>query len=534
MSNKKKEENKKMEKIEAWKCAKCGSISDTEREKCTACHEEKETEQQPVEGEQQAIEEEQQSAEEEQQPVEGEQQSAEEEQQSVEGEQQSVEKEQQSTEEEEQSVEGEQNPSVTEQQEDEKKQTTEEKEQPEEDSGEEKPESSILKKALVLGTVALIIFIVVITIVNNRGPGDELYVEVEVEETDEPSEEFIDEEVIDEEVEIPEGVLSNDYVVILQYKGLEFFVMEMPEITEDDVELIIQAELGAQSITEEVTDRAAEDGDTVTIDFAGSVDGEYFDGGTSEGFDLTLGAGTFLGPYGDYEGFEEQIIGHEIGDNFDITVQFPADYFSPDLAGEVANFNITIHAITETITPELTDEWVQENSDEATTVEEHRQMIRDNLYNTTKVNILDMQQQGVFEALMEQVVIIEIPEWAIEEEATKLKTLFRNIAASEGMTLEEYLLAVSAGLDEETFNQEVLRVAEELAPRTLAINLILEYENIETTQEEKTSRMEALALLNGMESVEELIEVLGEGYVNDTLILLSITEFLIEHAAAVN
>ena len=574
VNNKKRKVSKEMEKMETWKCPKCETVSDAEKEKGTVCHEEEATElsfseteqlsdeteqpsseieQQPDETEQPSSEKEQQSDETEQPSSEIEQQLDEKEQQSSETEQQPDEKEQQSDEKEQQSSEteqqfneieheieqqpdekeqqpneAEQQPNEIKQKADEKKQPPKKKEKSEKESSEEKSDPLMLKKVFVLGTVALIVFIIVMAAVIGRGSNDEPPVEeVEVTEEVEQEEEIAEEP---EEVEIPEGVLSNDYVVILQYKGLELFVREMPEITDDDVEFMIQAELQGQSITEEVTDRPAEDGDTVLIDFAGSVDGEYFDGGTSEGFELRLGSGMFIGPYGDYEGFEEQIIGHEIGDNFDITIQFPATYHSPDLAGEVANFNITIHGITETVTPELTDEWVQENSEGATTVEEYKQEIREMLYETTKVNILYMQQQEVFEALMEQVVIIEVPEWAIEEEAMKLKTLFRNIAASEGITLEEYLLAV-IGMDEESFNIEVLRVAEELAPRMLAISLIIEYENIEPTQEEIINRTEVLARLQGMESVEEYIEVLGEDYVNETMVLLSVTEFLIEHAA---
>ena len=525
MSNKKKKKSKETKKPETGKCPKRETIKDTEKEKCIVCHEGAEEEQQENKAEQQPSEIEQLATETEQPPTETEQPSTEAEQQSAEVEQQPSETEQKEDK-------TEQQPDETEQQANEKNQESKKEEPPEKGSNEKKPEPSMLKTAFVLGVAALIIFIIVIIIVTGRGSNDELNVEEEVEVTEEVDEtEELVQEPSEEEDETPEGVLSNDYVVILQYRGLELTGIGMPEITDDDVEFMIQSELATQSTTNEVTDRPAENGDTVTIDFAGSVDGEYFDGGTSEGFDLTLGAGMFIGPYGEYEGFEEQIIGHSIGDNFDIQVQFPSAYHSPDLAGEVANFNITIHAITETITPELTDEWVQENSTESTTVEEYRQKVKEELYEATKLNILFMRQHEVFDALMEQVVIIETPQWAIEEEVMKLKALFQNLAAMQGITLEEYLLTFM-NMDEETFNQEVLIAAEETAPRTLAINLILENENIEPTQEEMMNRMEVLARLSGMESAEEFIESFGEGYAHETMILLSVTEFLIEHSIA--
>ena len=389
---------------------------------------------------------------------------------------------------------------------------------------------SLIKRAgLIFGVGALALLVVVLIATFDRSPNNELDMVAEEMETGEEAEGVSEEP---EEIYIPEGALYNDYIVILQHKGLPLIGQERPDITDDDVERVIQMELAAQSTTEEVTDRPAEDGDLVTIDFAGSVDGEYFDGGTSEGHQLLLGSGTFIGPYGDYEGFEEQIIGHNIGDNFDITIQFPSVYHAPHLAGVVANFNITIHAITETITPELTDEWVQENSDEATTVEEYREVVKENLILRTRMSALFSQQHEIFQALIGQVVVIEIPDWAIENEVTRMHTLYQNLAAAEGMEFEEFLMQVY-GMDEATFIQEVTRVASETAVRTLAISLIREHEDLELTEEEVAERIEELARFSEMESVEAFIEALGEDHVQSTVVQLRVAEFLIEHAVLV-
>ena len=395
----------------------------------------------------------------------------------------------------------------------------------------EEVESEFSKKRMWLniGCVALLVFLLVMASIDSRNIQERRYAENEVAADVEFEFDQEEEEELVEEIYIPEGALTNDYIAILQHKGLELMGFDTPEITDEDVERIIQMKLDEQSTLEEVTDRPAEDGDWVVIDFAGSVDGEYFPGGTSEGFELHLGSGTFIGPYGDYEGFEEQIIGHSIGDNFDITIQFPSVYHSPELAGEVANFNITIHAITETITPEFTDEWVQENSSQSTTVEEFHQEVKEELIGRTRINTLFIQQQGVFEALMEQVIEIDIPDWAIENETLRIHDLYRNLAAAEGMEFEDFL-RFNFGMDEAMFNQEVIRVSVETAPRTLAMHLIMESENIELTQEEITEWTEELARFSEMDSAEEFIEILGEKHVLATIVQLRVAEFLIEHS----
>jgi trigger factor len=395
----------------------------------------------------------------------------------------------------------------------------------------EKAKPSSKKALSALATVALLAIAIVVAVVviniRNAEYDSEVYYEEEYieEEAEEPVEEEVEEAL--EEIEIPEGALANDYIIIHQHRGLVLTAIEIPQITDDDVERTIETELAEQEISVDITDRPAEEGDIVTIDFAGSVDGEYFEGGTSEGFDLILGSGTFIGPYGDYEGFEEQIIGHNVGDNFDIVIQFPADYHE-ELAEVVANFNITLHAITETIIPEFTDEWVQENSLESTTVEEYRQEIREELNEVNRINELFMRQMEAFEALMEHVVVINIPDWVIEEEVAIQMSFYRNLVAAEGMEFEEFLQLM--GTDEMSFNQEVLSFAEVEAPRNLAISLIMESENLEITPEEKMERIEEIARASGIGSAQEYITVVGEEYANSMARQLRVAEFLVEHA----
>lgn len=172
------------------------------------------------------------------------------------------------------------------------------------------------------------------------------------------------------------GELSNEYVTVKQYKGIEVPQVLPEDITDDDIDSEIQLRLQMTVKQETVTDRAAEEGDMVNIDFKGSIDGEEFSGGSAQGYDLQLGSGLMIGPTDDYKGFEEQIVGHKTGDEFDIQVQFPEEY-TEDLSGKVADFHIVLNEIYTSEVPELTDEWVQENSDKSDTVDEYKEEIRD-------------------------------------------------------------------------------------------------------------------------------------------------------------
>lgn len=151
------------------------------------------------------------------------------------------------------------------------------------------------------------------------------------------------------------GVTALDYVTLPE---TESFTLSdsATTVSDSDIDDYISSNiLSNYKTTNEITDRAAENGDTVNIDFAGSIDGVAFDGGTGSDYDLTLGSGTFI------DGFEDQIVGHMPGETFDVNVTFPEDYQASNLAGKDAVFSTTLNYINEDVTPDLTDEWVSSN-----------------------------------------------------------------------------------------------------------------------------------------------------------------------------
>ena len=325
--------------------------------------------------------------------------------------------------------------------------------------------------------------------------------------------------------------LSNDYIIIHQYKGLEIPEMNLNEVTDDDVENWIQQELMVQIEHRVVTERATRNGDHVTIDFAGSVNGVPVGEISSEGFQFHLGSGFF----DKYEGFEEQIVGRVSGESFEFSVQLPNDFGDQahgmeHLNGEIVVFNVTVHTITEMVFPQLTDEWVQANSRRgSTTAEEYRAEIREQLEENNHIANVSVLQQRVFEALMEHVEVLQIPQEMMDSEVAMQEEIYRNMAAAEGLEFEEFLQFV-LGMDLMMFRDRAIELSEESVIRQLAIELIMEEENLQLSEEEMTQRIEQIALMSGIGSAREYIELFGEDVVHLMMNQLQVAEFLIEHA----
>ena len=167
-------------------------------------------------------------------------------------------------------------------------------------------------------------------------------------------------------------VIVEPEIEIKDYKGIEVEQMST-EVTEDMIDHEIEHVRERNSSMVTVKDRAAENGDTAVIDFEGFCDGEPFEGGKGEMYSLVIGSGSFI------PGFEDQIIGHSTGDEFDVNVTFPEEYQVPELAGAPAVFKVKLHEIKARILPELDDEFVKDVSSESETVEQYREEVRKDL-----------------------------------------------------------------------------------------------------------------------------------------------------------
>ena len=235
-----------------------------------------------------------------------------------------------------------------------------------------------------------------------------------------------------------EGVRALDYVTLPDdFAAIPLKKADI-EPTEEDIQSLWDNLLESNRIQQPVTGRAAEDGDIANIDYSGTVDGVVFTGGTAEGYDLTLGSGTFI------PGFEDQIVGHNIGDSFDVTVTFPDDYGdSTDeagntitLSGKEAVFRVTLNSLAVSVLPEATDAWVEENfgaSNDLHTVAELDQYFHDNLYTSNLTN-------AVVDYLTENSQVSSIPDVVRNYQVCSQLSYYNSYASMFGYeTLDEFL-----------------------------------------------------------------------------------------------
>lgn len=330
------------------------------------------------------------------------------------------------------------------------------------------------------------------------------------------------------------GELSNDYVTVTQYKGLEVpQPTSAEEVTDDQVEQAIQSNLSASSTQEEVTGRAAQNGDVVNIDYTGYLDGEAFDGGSAEGADLELGSNSFIGATDDYAGFEEQIVGHNPGEEFDIKVQFPDPYsMNPDMSGAVADFHIVLNSISEVVTPELTDEWVQGVSEESETVDEYREEIRAQIEDNLEASVESELESSVQTALMENVEVKEYPEDRVEELTQQMTDYYTQLAGMYGMELGEFV-ETYLQTTEEDFNTQIDESVRQGVALEEALKLIAEKQRLEPSDEEYEEEIAKYAEEAGFDDVEAYTEQVGEDEVKLAVLRDKVTEYLVDQCIQV-
>ena len=277
------------------------------------------------------------------------------------------------------------------------------------------------------------------------------------------------------------GITALDYVTL---PDTESFTLsdDATTVSDSDIDDYISNNiLSNYKTTNEITNRAAENGDTVNIDFAGSIDGVAFDGGTGSDYDLTLGSGTFI------DGFEDQIIGHNIGDTFDVTVTFPEGYGdSTDaegntiaLSGKETVFSVTLNAITQSVVPTLTDEWVETNfaaSDDLHTADALRQYFDSALY----ANNLD---NAVMDYLLNNATFKEIPTQITSYYIRMFLNYHSQLATQYGMELDAYAQAKGYA-DANAMLADSDAYFEHLAKQDLVFQAIAEQLDITPTQEQ--------------------------------------------------
>ena len=300
--------------------------------------------------------------------------------------------------------------------------------------------------------------------------------------------------------------IENDYVKINGYTGLEVSEITKTEVTDETVDSQIEQIRQNYATYTEITDRAAQEGDMVTIDYSGAIDGVAFDGGTASGQQLELGAGGYI------DGFEDGIVGHMAGETFDVNTTFPDPYENnPDLAGKDAVFTITLSKIEEVSLPELNAEFVTMVKGEETTVDDYKKKIRDILESQAEVQDQTQKQTAIMDALMENVELKKYPEDKIEEYTNLMTDQYQQIATSLNMKYADFLEQYM-GMDEEAFNEEVDSQVKEYVKQQEVLDLIAEEEDITVSDDEINEWLEKNA-----QSQQMTVDELKEQYSDDEL-----------------
>ena len=270
-------------------------------------------------------------------------------------------------------------------------------------------------------------------------------------------------------------------VTLGEYKGIEVQKADMT-VTDQDVEDAVRRELEKDSRLVTVTDRAAQDGDTVKIDFDGSVDGVAFDGGKGENYPLQLGSGSFI------PGFEEQIVGHSAGDAFDVEVTFPEDYHAKELAGKAAVFKTVLHEIQTREVPELTDAYADDKGFDS--VDAFREDVKQKLTDAKAKSAAAANENAVIGKVVENAQI-ELPEPMVETQVEQMIDDYARRMQSQGLQLDQYMEYTGMTMDKlkEQFHPQAVR---NLKTR-LTLEKVVEAENIEVSEEAIEAEIKRMA-----------------------------------------
>ena len=294
-------------------------------------------------------------------------------------------------------------------------------------------------------------------------------------------------------------VVTKPEVKLGEYKNLEVSVDVSKEVSDEDVDAKIERERNnlAELVLKE--DKAA-NGDTVVIDFVGTVDGVEFDGGKGDNFSLELGSGQFI------PGFEDQLVGHAAGETVEVNVTFPEDYQATDLAGKDAKFVTTIHEVKEKEVPALDDELAKDIDEDVETLDELKEKYRKELAESKEAAFDDAVESAALDLAVENAEIIELPEEMVHEEVHRSVNEFLGNMQRQGISPDMYFQIT--GTTQEDLHKQHEADAEKRTRTNLVIEAVAKAEGFEASDEDIESEISSLATDYNME-VERVRQLLS-------------------------
>ena len=287
-------------------------------------------------------------------------------------------------------------------------------------------------------------------------------------------------------------------VTLGKYKGVKVDKIDTA-VTDEEVDKAIDAERERNSRSISVTDRPVKDKDDIIFDFEGFVDGVAFNGGKGENYPLTIGSGQFI------PGFEDQLIGKEIGTECEVNVTFPEDYQSDELKGKDATFKCTVKEIKEKELPELDDEFASEVS-EFDTLDEYKADVRKKLEEKKATDARNAKEDAVIQAIIDDAKM-DIPPAMLDTQKRQLAEEFAQRIQSQGLSFEQYMQFT--GMTAETFMEQVEPQAKQRIESRLVLEAVAKAEGLEATEDDYNKEIEKMAENYKMEK-DKVIEMIGE------------------------
>lgn len=304
-----------------------------------------------------------------------------------------------------------------------------------------------------------------------------------------------------------------------KYKGIQLKKIEY-NVTDEDIEheLGHMADRNSRLVT--VEDRAVENGDITVIDFEGFVDGKAFEGGKAENHELTIGSNTFI------PGFEDQIIGMKTGEEKDINVKFPEEYFSEELKGKDATFKVKLHEIKKKELPELNDDFAKDTS-EFDTLDELKKSIKEKLEEENSNKVKYETEDAAVKAVVDSAEV-EIPSGMIDTEIDNMVRDIETRLSYQGMKLEQYLSMMGKSMED--FRKEYEEQAKTSVKTRLVLEAIVKAENIEASEEDINTKLKEMAAMYGKKEDELVLNEQFMNYIKDSLKNEAVVKFIIDNA----
>ena len=317
------------------------------------------------------------------------------------------------------------------------------------------------------------------------------------------------------------------YCDLPDYKGLEYTETKST-VTDADVRNKIDSLLQQYATKTQVKEGTVADGDNVNIDFVGSIDGVEFEGGNSDGagYDLTLGSGSMI------PGFEDGIVGHKVGETFNIKATFPENYGKDELNGKEADFKITINYLTQTALPEYNDAFVASYTD-ATSVLEYEDSVRKDLVEQYEQSDKSQNESAIMQVLVEKTTYNEYPQQEMQDLIDKSIAQQEQAASSYGYSLGDYVTARYGFSDEDSFRQYIQGLAEDYIKEKIAVCAVAKDTGITVTKEEVDNYKKKIMDYYSYEDESKL----EENYSSEDIVYYALAEkvvdFLLENGKGV-